>query len=200
MEKEPKPFSEDKTKEIMKAQGLEERSKEEQGAFEAGREYEREFQEEEKSRKNQEYRKKIEQQEKEKKEKEASKRREFAKSIGLSEEAETAYTNENMNGLTEEQMLEFIEKLPDHTFLSHLKDFSFDASYARLSEEAILKIFSRCKGEGDIKRINNSREELEEMAENVSEKIRDTGFRCYFGVDLTDGLIGSNHLSFEKLE
>ena len=37
MEKEPKPFSEDKAQEIMEAEGLEERSQEAQEALEAGR-------------------------------------------------------------------------------------------------------------------------------------------------------------------
>lgn len=50
MEKEPKPFSEEKAKEIMEAEGYEERSQAEQDAFEAGKRKGTEIKDEEESK------------------------------------------------------------------------------------------------------------------------------------------------------
>ena len=104
MEKEPKPFSEDKAQEIMKAEGLEDRSQEAQDAFDGGQDKILKMSEEEiKWRKE---------------------REEFANKFGLTEELRELYIERKIiyqrlfdresffpqEGVTEEQILKFIEK------------------------------------------------------------------------------------------
>jgi len=181
-------------------QEQEKMSKERSGTFEAGRGYEKEFQERLSEEKKRKYLERMKQQEEKEKEISRSGRRKFAKSIGLNEETEIAYVNGGIRGFTEEQMLEYIEKLPEPHFLSNITDkFVFGANDALLSEETVLKIFKKLEYEGKILRVGGDYKRIEIMAKNVNEKIRDSGFLCGISNDLTDGLGGSTYIYFKKV-
>ena len=138
MEKEPtpEPFSEDKAKEIMKAEGLEERNQEAQDAFKAGRHSVLEISVN-----------KFE------KEKHRQKMEKLADEIGLSDEVKKIFIEDKVGynhrkgifypskELTEEQILELIDKLPSIT--------TFDACGPKvMTEEMIEKFFERFPDSG----------------------------------------------------
>ena len=130
MEKEPKPFSEDKAQEIMKAEGLEERSQEVQDAFDGGQDKILKMSEEEiKWRKE---------------------REEFANKFGLTEELRELYIERKIiyqrlfdresffpqEGVTEEQILKFIEKASEKGIEVGL----YDVCGAKIISEKIIQL------------------------------------------------------------